>query len=258
MTNQREWLPEGKTKLNYGLKTLLIERYIGKEIFLNLKNKETRGVLTKEALNFFKQEMIREFGSLYNYQKWWAKRNGWKNIHEYITWLRNNQGFRTDYQYREHQARKKGFHSYKEKLDLMAKKKGFKDNYDYTKKKIVHKYGSIKEYLEAVAYKRGFSSYSERKRAYVSKALNNGKCMNCFCINGNGYKNCDKCLGKKKKYYLRNREKCNLKHKEYVQRNLDKIRAYALLYRNTPDYKLRKKEYDKRSRTIKKQEALGK
>ncbi len=111
-------------------KRLLIDRYIGKENYDQL-HAETKRVLIISFIKDFELDMIHEFGSLYNYTKWWVKNLGFKSINEYRNHLAREKGFKNCTEYMNHLARQKGYRNQYQIQRESWRKKGFKSCIDY-------------------------------------------------------------------------------------------------------------------------------
>lgn len=134
-------------------KDYIINKYIGREIWEKIKNKKTRYILMIDAIEKFKIDMIAKFGSWYNWQTNWAKRQGFKNYPDYLNSLVKKLGFKTRSKY----------------MEYLVRKRGFENRADYEMHLIESKGLTLKEYLDINAKKAGFKNHSERRKTWPSR-----------------------------------------------------------------------------------------
>ena len=149
----------GKRCFSPYLKGILINRYIGREIY-NSVHPETRNILIREALETFKREKEAKFGSLYNYYKDWCKRNGFETPHEYNKFKGLNYSYKKEYYQKNKEKMSKRMKEYLKKPGVKEKIKEYNKEYqrrDYVKEK-------RKEYYSKPEVKRRRKEYYQRLR----------------------------------------------------------------------------------------------
>lgn len=190
-------------------KDFLIKKFIGQEIFKKC-NKETKYILLKYALEDFKKEMIKIYGSLYKYQLKWIKSQGYKNAYEYLNHLAQINGFKNEYEYRNHLAVRRGFKSHRDLERHRLKAKGFDKPFHWWVSQIQKNgFKNIKEWQEALALKNGFSSHkdrriNQRKSLLIKKDIDK-RCTECSNKRRIGGRLCQKCYDRKMKENINKR-----------------------------------------------------
>lgn len=103
------------------LKAKLVKDYIGNEVYERL-DKQTRYIMIKYALQDFRNDLIKKFGSIYKYQLFRINRLGFKSMGGYRKYLLELNGFKSETEYMNFLANKNGF-------DTIGKMNYFKSGY---------------------------------------------------------------------------------------------------------------------------------
>jgi len=140
-------------------RAILIEKYIGKEIYHSVHPK-TRYILIKEAVQQFQIDMISRYGSLWNYHKDWIKRQGFKSYTDYTDYLAKRDGFSKYNEYQTFCAKKAGFKSRYERMVSKALSQGYKSLHELYKERLRRMgFKNQKEYRDHLCKKWGAKSY---------------------------------------------------------------------------------------------------
>lgn len=154
--------------LSPGFKNVLINNYIGKEIYEKLHT-ETKKVLIISFVQYFKQDMEYKFGSLSAYNKWVIQRNGFEGWSDYNNFLAQRRGFKNAYDYRNCCIKRKGFKSIGQYLNQKAQEKGFKNRWEYEKSLMFEKGKSDKQIRDERAQRKGFKNLIDRSNCRARK-----------------------------------------------------------------------------------------
>lgn len=150
-----------KRGLPINLKLLLIKKYIGDEIYSKL-NKKTREYMIRKAKKEFQMDVIRRFGSIYNYHKDWCLKHGFKSVYDYQTQYVKSYGFSSYEEYLNFRYRKKGYKNRSEAVLHRAKELGFNSINELNLHRLKKRgFVSIADYKIFLARKKGFKSYSQ-------------------------------------------------------------------------------------------------
>lgn len=118
--------------LSENLRNKLIREYIGEIDYNTQKDKLKRREMMKKGLQAWKKRVINEQfkGSNYQFNLFWAKRQGFKTYKEYQNHLANQRGFKSHYEWEKHKRKLKGI-SEKENRLKTAQRHGCKTYSEY-------------------------------------------------------------------------------------------------------------------------------